>query len=40
MIVPFRDHRQLAAYFARLSERPSYARARKEAEPYLQLVPR
>lgn len=40
MIVPFRDHRQLAAYFARLSERPSYARTRKEAEPYLQLVPR
>ena len=40
MIVPFRDHRQLAAYFARLSERPSCARARKEAEPYLQLVPR
>jgi glutathione S-transferase len=40
MIVPFRDHRQVAGYFDRLSERPSYARARKEAEPYLQLVPR
>jgi len=40
MIVPFGDHRRLAAYFDRLSQRPSYARVRKEAEPYLQLVPR
>jgi glutathione S-transferase len=40
MVVPFGDHRRVAAYFDRLSQRPSYARARKEAEPYLQLVPR
>ena len=30
----------LAAYLGRLKERPSYARALKEAEPYLQWVPR
>jgi glutathione S-transferase len=40
MIAPFSEHGAVAAYFARLSERPSYARARREAEPYLQLVPR
>jgi glutathione S-transferase len=40
MIVPFADRRRIAGYFARLSERPSYARVRKEAEPYLALVPR
>jgi glutathione S-transferase len=40
LIVPFGDHRRIAEYFDRLSQRPSYARARKEAEPYLQLVPR
>jgi hypothetical protein len=28
-----------AAYHARLSARPSYARARTEAEPYLQFMP-
>jgi glutathione S-transferase len=30
----------LAAYLGRLKERPSYARALKEAEPYLHMVPR
>jgi len=30
----------LAAYLERLTKRPSYARALKEAEPYLQYVPR
>jgi glutathione S-transferase len=40
MVVPFGDHRHLADYFDRLSQRPSYTRARKEAEPYLQLVPK
>ncbi len=40
LIVPFGNHGQIAAYFERLSQRPSYARARREAEPYLQLVPR
>jgi glutathione S-transferase len=40
MIAPFGEHATVAGYFARLSQRPSYARARREAEPYLQLVPR
>ena len=40
MIVPFDKHARVAAYFDRLSQRPSYARARREAEPFLQLVPR
>ena len=40
LIVPLGAYRQIAAYFERLSQRPSYARARREAEPYLQLVPR
>jgi glutathione S-transferase len=40
MIVPFGDRRGIAAYFERLSQRPSYARTRREAEPYLQLVPK
>ena len=31
---------QLAAYLGRLKQRPSYARALAEAEPYLQFVPR
>jgi glutathione S-transferase len=39
MVVPFGDWRSIAAYFDRLCQRPSYARARKEADPYLQLVP-
>ena len=38
-LVPFDDHRNLAAYFARLAERPSYARALDEAQPYLKLFP-
>ena len=40
MVVPFGEHREVAAYFERLGKRPSYARARREAEPYLQFVPR
>jgi glutathione S-transferase len=40
MIVPFGVHRNVAAYFDRLKARPSYARVLKEAEPYLNLVPR
>lgn len=31
---------QLAAYLGRLKQRPSYARALAEAEPYMHLVPR
>ena len=30
----------LLAYLARLKQRPSYARALKEAEPFLHMVPR
>jgi glutathione S-transferase len=37
-VMPFREtHRNAAAYFERLKERPSYARALKEAQPYLKL---
>ncbi len=41
MQMPFgATHPNTAAYLARLRERPSYARALKEAEPYLARVPR
>jgi glutathione S-transferase len=35
-----KSHPQTAAYLDRLIQRPSYARAAKEAEPYLNLVPK
>jgi len=39
-VAPFGDaHPQLAAYFARLSTRPSYARVLEEAKPYLSMFP-
>ena len=39
-VMPFGDaHANMARYFARLRERPSYARARAEAEPYFHLFP-
>jgi glutathione S-transferase len=39
-VMPFGDARpHLAAYFARLQARPSYARALKEAEPYFAMFP-
>jgi glutathione S-transferase len=38
-IAPFGEHRQLAAYFARLCERPSVARVFAEAKPYLPMFP-
>lgn len=38
-VEPFDAHASLKAYFARLAERPSYARALKEAEPYMGLFP-
>jgi glutathione S-transferase len=39
-VLPFRDrHGNLAAYFDRLLQRPSYARALREAEPYMKLFP-
>ncbi len=40
MVVPFVDtHKKVAAYFKRLTKRPSYARVQKEAQPYLKMVP-
>ena len=40
MVTPFRDtHRNVAGYLGRLMERPSFARAVKEAQPYLALFP-
>jgi len=39
-VVPFGDaHPHLAAYFARLSARPSYARVLEEAQPYFAMFP-
>jgi len=41
MVVPFGDgQKNLAAYFARLKGRPSFARVLKEAEPYFNMVPK
>jgi glutathione S-transferase len=41
MLMPFADtHRNAAAYLGRLMERPSFARAVKEAQPYLALMPK
>jgi glutathione S-transferase len=40
MVAPFTDsHKNLAAYFQRLTKRPSYARVMEEAKPYLSMVP-
>jgi glutathione S-transferase len=38
-LVPFGEHTHLAAYFERLSQRPSVARAFREAEPFLKFFP-
>lgn len=41
MVMPFGNaHKNAAAYLGRLMERPSFARAVKEAQPYLALVPK
>ena len=41
LVTPFGEsHKNAAAYLARLQTRRSYARAAKEAEPYLSLFPR
>ena len=41
MLMPFGDtQRNAAAYLGRLMERPSFARAVKEAQPYLGLMPK
>jgi glutathione S-transferase len=40
-IMPFEaTHKNAAAYLKRLMERPSYARALKEAEPYFAMMPK
>ena len=39
-LMPFGEtHRNVAAYFDRLTRRPSFARTLAEAEPYLKLFP-
>jgi glutathione S-transferase len=41
LVMPFGDaHKTVAGYLDRLMERPSFARALKEAQPYLHLVPK
>jgi glutathione S-transferase len=40
-VMPFGGtHSNTAAYLSRLMQRPSFARAVKEAKPYLTLVPK
>ena len=40
MVMPLGDtYKNVAAYLKRLKERPSYARALKEAEPYFKMMP-
>ena len=41
IVMPFGEtHKNAAAYLGRLKARPSYARALKEAEPYLAMMPK
>jgi len=41
MLIPLGDsHKQAASYLGRLMERPSFARAVREAQPYLALMPK
>jgi glutathione S-transferase len=40
LVQPFCDVPNVTAYFARLEKRPSVARVRAEAEPYMRLFPR
>jgi glutathione S-transferase len=35
MVYPFTKHKNVVAYMGRLTERPSFQRVVKEAEPYL-----
>jgi glutathione S-transferase len=39
LVQPFADRRNLAAYYGRLAQRPSFARVTEEAKPYLNLFP-
>jgi glutathione S-transferase len=41
LVLPFGDaHKNMAGYFGRLMERPSFARAVEEAKPYFALFPK
>lgn len=41
MLMPLNDaHKNVAKYLSRLMERPSFARALEEAQPYLKLMPK
>jgi glutathione S-transferase len=41
MVMPLGDtNNNAAAYLARLMERPSFARALEEAQPYFALIPK
>jgi glutathione S-transferase len=40
LVVPFDAHKNVAAYFARLSERPSFARCVTDAKPYFHMFPK
>jgi glutathione S-transferase len=41
LVVPFGDtHKNVAAYFGRLMQRPSFARAVEEAKPYFHMFPK
>jgi glutathione S-transferase len=41
LVMPFGDtHKNVAAYFGRLMERPSFARAVNEAKPYFSMFPK
>jgi glutathione S-transferase len=40
LVLPFGEaHKNVAAYFERLTARPSFARAVKEAQPYFHFFP-
>jgi glutathione S-transferase len=38
-VLPFEEYKNVAAYFSRLSQRPSFARVVEEARPYRHLFP-
>src|SRR5207248_2807301 len=40
LLIPIAEHRHAASYLGRLKERPSFARAVREAKPYLELMPK
>jgi glutathione S-transferase len=39
-VLPLEGHKNVVAYLERLTQRPSYARALKEAEPYFRFFPK